>query len=88
MLSGDAGFSSATSEEKNAVEEVDGRRLWDFTIGFRAIILVLSCRMERTWDLEMWAGMRVIARVSVEVLRTGDVSCRSIRGERDRGLLT
>ena len=88
MLSGDAGVRSAASEEKNAVEEVDGRRLWDFTIGFRAIILELWCRMERTWVLEMWAGMGVMVRVSVEVLRTGYVSCRSTRGERDQGLLT
>jgi hypothetical protein len=32
--------------------------------------------MERMWALEMWAGMGVVVRVSVEVLRTGrEVSC-------------
>ena len=57
-------------------------------MGFRAIILELWCRMERTWVLEMWAGMGVVVRVSVEVLRTREVSCRSIREGRHRGLLT
>ena len=72
---------SPVSCVKNAVEEVEGRRWWDFTIGLRPIILVLSWRMERTWVLVMCEGMGVMARVSVEVLRTGLV-CQKLRNSR------
>lgn len=73
MVSGDDGFRSADSDLKKEVEEVEGSRLWDFTMGFMAIILSLSWRMEMIWALVMWEGMGVMVRVSVLALRTGRV---------------
>jgi len=69
MLSGEEGFRSPVSWMKKAVEEVEGRRVCDFTIGLRAIIAVLLCRIERTLVLVICEGMGVIVRVSVEALR-------------------
>lgn len=78
MVAGEAGVRSLGSDLKNAIEEVEGRRACEITMGLRRIIASGSCRMERICALLMAAGMEAEANVSVELLRTGGVSCGSM----------
>ena len=67
------------SEEKKAVLEVEGRSLWDLTIGLRRIMASGLWRMERQSALEMCVGKGVVVRVSVEVFKTVVVRMAFVR---------